>query len=159
MKPAILAALTLAALHGGAARACPAHAVALPLPVAPGAPKEAKELLDTPFVKLASITLRGGTVLSDHSAPVAVTIQALAGSGVVQVGDQKEKIAPGQMVLLAPGTVHSVIPDGQGDLVVLVHYLKQGAGGGGGKSPHAGEHHGHDHDLAPAKGQGAKAKK
>lgn len=28
------------------------------------------------------------------------------------------------MVLLAPNTVHSVIPDGKADLVVLVHYLK-----------------------------------
>ena len=155
MKPAIFAALALAALHSGAAQACPAHAVALPLPIGAGAPKEAKELLDTPFVKLASITLRGGTVLPDHSAPVAVTIQALAGSGVVQFGDQQEKIAPGQMVLLAPGTVHSVIPDGKGDLVVLVHYLKQGAADGGGKSPHEGHHH----DDTPPQGKGAKVKK
>jgi quercetin dioxygenase-like cupin family protein len=131
---ALATALTLAAT---AAQACPAHSVALPLPVtAGGPPKESKELLDTPFVKLASITLRGGTVLPDHAAPVAVTIMALSGSGVVKYGAKQEKIGPGAMVLLAPNTVHSVVPDGKGELVVLVHYLKFVAAGAAAEHPH-----------------------
>ena len=129
--------VTLLTLTSTAAYACPAHSVALPVPAAAGgAPKESKELLDTPFVKLASITLRGGTVLADHAAPVAVTIMALSGSGVVKYGAKQEKIGPGAMVLLAPNTVHSVVPDGKGELVVLVHYLKFVAAGAAAEHPH-----------------------
>lgn len=144
MKNWLISVSMLAALVATAsAQACPAHSVALPIPVAAGAAKESKELLDTPFVKLASITLRGGTVLADHAAPVAVTIQALAGSGIVKYGDKQEKISAGAMVLLAPNTVHSVVPDGKADLVVLVHYLKMA-----GAAAHA-DHHAKD--TQPAK--------
>jgi hypothetical protein len=62
-------------LAGGTSQACPTHTVALPTAPGAGQPKEVKELLDTPFVRLVSITLRGGAVLAEHSAPVAVTIQ------------------------------------------------------------------------------------
>lgn len=136
MKNWLISVSMLVALTASAsAHACPAHSVALPVPVAAGAAKESKELLDTPFVKLSSITLRGGTVLPDHAAPVAVTIQALTGSGIVKYGDKQEKIGAGAMVLLAPNTVHSVVPDGKADLVVLVHYLKMA-----GAAAHA-DHH------------------
>ncbi len=70
-------------LAAPAALACPTHAVPLASPAADGPGKEVKELLDTPFVKLVSITLRKGTVLPDHAAPVAVTLQAVAGAGSV----------------------------------------------------------------------------
>lgn len=107
-----------------AANACPTHSITVPTQAGPGQGKEVQELLDTPFVRLVSITLHGGTVLAEHSAPVAVTIQALSGSGVVRTGDKKERVAPGQMLLIAPNAAHEVTPDGKGDLVLLVHFLK-----------------------------------
>lgn len=136
---ALALAVALLPLAMPAAHACPAHAVALPVPPVAGAPKETKELLDTPFVKLVSITLRGGTVLPDHAAPVAVTLQALTGSAVVKYGEKQEKIGPGQLVLLGPNTVHSVVPDGKGDVVILVHFLKMAGGDG----KHEGPGHAH----------------
>lgn len=91
-------------VSSASAQACPAHSVVLPVGAAAGPAKESKELLDTPFVKLASITLRGGTALADHAAPVAVTIQALTGSGIVKYGDKQEKLA------LAPWCCSPPIP-------------------------------------------------
>jgi quercetin dioxygenase-like cupin family protein len=117
-------ALASSALVAVPAFACPTHSVSLPTRAGPGQGKEVKELLDTPFVKLVTITLHGGTVLTEHAAPVAVTIQALSGSGVVRTGDKSERVAVGQLLLIAPNALHEVTPDGKSDLVLLVHYLK-----------------------------------
>lgn len=116
-----------------AALANPSQAVAPGAPAADGPDKEVKVLLDTPFVKLVSITLRKGTVLADHAAPTAVTLMATAGSGSVKVGDEVMPIGGAQVVVLAPNAVHAVTSSGEAPLVVLVHYLK-----GSGAGPHAG---------------------
>jgi quercetin dioxygenase-like cupin family protein len=111
------------------------HAVALPTRASPGPNKEVKVLLETPHLKLASITLRNGTRLEEHSAPTQVSIQALVGSGSVQMGDTKQAISNGQMIVLAPGLAHAVTPDGKQDLVLLVHHLKSGGRPGMGPGP------------------------
>ncbi len=98
--------------------------VDLPSASANGQAKEMKVLLDAPGVKIAAITLRGGTVLEEHSAPVPVTIQALKGTGTVRIGEASEKVGPDRLVYLAPGVPHSVVPDKESDLVLLVHHLK-----------------------------------
>ena len=123
-------AIATATLAVPASAADPTHAVAVPTTAAAGQGREVKVLLDTPYVKLVSITLHNGTVLSEHSAPVAVTVQALSGSGVVRTGDTKDRVAVGQLVLIAPNAVHEVTPDGNGDLVLLVHYLKSATAAG-----------------------------
>jgi quercetin dioxygenase-like cupin family protein len=130
-------------LAGGTSQACPTHTVALPTAPGAGQPKEVKELLDTPFVRLVSITLRGGAVLAEHSAPVAVTIQALSGNATVRTGAKKERIGAGQMLLIAPNAAHEVVPDGKADVVLLVHYLK--VAGGAADPGHDGHDHGHEH--------------
>jgi quercetin dioxygenase-like cupin family protein len=123
------------------AAACPTHEVVLPTRAGKGKPREHKELLDTPFVKLVSVTLRNGANLPAHAAKEAVTIQALSGSGVVKLGKTTEKLDPAHMVLIAPGAEHEIVPDGK-ELVLLVHYLK----GGGGDASHDG-HEGHGADA------------
>jgi quercetin dioxygenase-like cupin family protein len=95
--------------------------------------QEIKVLLETPHLKLVTITLRDGKVLDPHSAPTPVTIQALRGRGTVEIGGAREAVSADRMVVLAPGTKHAVIPDGKAELVLLVHHIKpaprQGAGG------------------------------
>ena len=107
-----------------------AQTVALPGVPGPGDPREAKIVLDRPGAKVATIVLRGGTVLPTHEAPVAVTIVALSGTGTVVAGDQRLPLDGGHAVALAPGVPHAVEPTPGTDLVLLVHHL----GGGG-------EHH------------------
>lgn len=130
--------LILASLAAGpVALANPTQAVPLTAPTADGPDKEVKQLVDTPFVKLVSITLRKGTVLADHAAPVAVTLSAAAGSGTVKVGAEVMPLGAGHLVVLAPHAVHSVTPAGEAPLVVLVHYLKGGSAlAADGNGPH-----------------------
>jgi quercetin dioxygenase-like cupin family protein len=129
------------------------HEVAYSVAAGAGDGKEVKMLLDTPHLKLASITLRKGTVLAEHATPMPVTITAISGAGHVVAGGTKLRIEPGKMVALAPNVPHSVAPDAGTDLIVLVHHLKHGPMGPGqgngrgrgpgpgpdGKGPPAGE--------------------
>jgi quercetin dioxygenase-like cupin family protein len=156
---ALAASLALAAFAAAAApaHACPTHAVKVPREAGKGPAKEVKVLLDTPFVKLVSLTLRGGQTLEEHAVATAITVQALAGSGTVTTAGKAEKIGPGDMLLIGPNAKHAVRPDKGKDLVLLLHFLKTagkggphdhhgdakgGGGGEGGKGHHDCGHHG-----------------
>ncbi len=116
-------ALGLSFTLAAPAAACPTHSVPLPAAGTKGPPLEVRVLLDTPFTKLVSITLRDGTKLPEHTAPHAVTIQALRGRGVVVSGATRDPLGPDAMVLLGPGTAHEVTPAGKDELVLLVTHL------------------------------------
>lgn len=101
--------------------------VALPAAGVAGPGKDISMILETPKVKLATITLRGGTVLGEHAAPMEVTIVTLSGGGdLVLGGGERLRLDPGHMVVLAPNTAHSVEPDGEGELILLIHHIKSG---------------------------------
>ncbi|MEZ4472929.1 MAG: hypothetical protein R3F60_19520 [bacterium] len=132
-----------------AAVACPTHDVVLAPAGSSDAPRQVDVLLDTPFVKLVRITLRRGTVLADHAVPMAITVQALAGRGTLQTGDQTDPLGPDHVVLVAPGAKHAITPAGAEDLVLLVHLLKAGAGAGAPAAAEACDHAG-AHPPKPA---------
>lgn len=83
-------------------------------------------LVDEPALKLASIILRGGTVLPTHQSAVPVTITALQGSGAVVAGSERLRLDATHAVVLAPDVPHAVEPDPGTDLVLLVHHLGRG---------------------------------
>ena len=91
-----------------------------------GDPREARVLVDEPALKLASIVLRGGTVLPTHHSAVPVTILALQGSGTVVARGERLRLDPTHAVVLAPNVPHAVEPDTGTDLVLLVHHLGRG---------------------------------
>jgi quercetin dioxygenase-like cupin family protein len=103
------------------------HEVTLATVARQGEAVESKVLLETPHLKLASLTLRQGATLAEHSAPMQVSIQALAGSGTVKLADGKTmRVEVGKMIVLAPNMAHSVVADEKTDLILLVHHLKGG---------------------------------
>lgn len=104
----------------------PARAVELPGPPGAGEPREVRVLVDEPALKLATIVLRGGTVLPTHHSEVPVTIVALQGSGVVVAGEERMPLDPTHAIVLAPRVPHAVEPDPGTDLVLLVHHLGRG---------------------------------
>ncbi len=111
------------------------HVVPVPVAAASGAPKDVELLLETPHLKLARITLRKGTVLAEHSAPMPVTIQILRGAGVIRFKDREERLSPERMVVLAPNVAHAVVPDPNTDVEILIHHLKAAPPPGGGRGP------------------------
>jgi quercetin dioxygenase-like cupin family protein len=120
-----------AAQHHAATLGGPASRV-VELPGTPGAgqPREVRVLVDERALKLASIVLRGGTVLPTHQSDVPVTIMAIQGSGTVVAGAERLRLDPTHAVVLASNVPHAVEPDTGTDLVLLVHHLGRG-----------GEHH------------------
>lgn len=116
-----------AAQHHVASIAAPERRVVdLPGKPAAGQPREVRVLVDEPALKLASIILRGGTVLPTHQSAVPVTITALQGSGAVVAGSERLRLDATHAVVLAPDVPHAVEPDPGTDLVLLVHHLGRG---------------------------------
>lgn len=131
-----------AARHPVASLGAPAvRTVELPGPPGTGQPREQRVLVDEPVLKLASIVLRGGTVLPPHHAAVPVTIMALQGSGTVIAGTERLRLDATHAVVLAANVEHSVEPDSGTDLVLLVHHLGRGEEHHGGEEHHSGEEH------------------
>ncbi len=75
-----------------------------------GKDRQVEPLFEGARRKLIQITLRNGAVLARHSAPVPITIQGVAGSGTLYIGEAREEVAllPGTLVTIEPGVVHEV---------------------------------------------------
>lgn len=108
-----------------------AQSVEVPASAGAGPAREVKSVYEAPGLKVVTIVLRQGTSLPTHHAEAAVTIQALAGSGVVVAGGARLPLDRAHFVALAPGEPHAVEPEAGADLVLLVHH----AGGGGHHHP------------------------
>lgn len=106
------------------------HAVQVPTQIGEGEGQEVTVLLDDEHLKLATITLRAGTALPTHSAPVPATIQVVEGEGIIHVSGEPVPVQKGSIVVLAAGQEHDVVPAEESDMLVLVHYLR-GTGKGG----------------------------
>ncbi|WP_437763808.1 hypothetical protein WMF27_38950 [Sorangium sp. So ce281] len=111
---------------GASAEGARVDPLTIPREAGPGAPREVKVLLDNPFMKVVVITLRAGTVLPMHTAPVPVTIQAIAGAGTVRADGSDSRIDREHLVALSPGVPHEVTPDAKTDLVLLVQQMRGG---------------------------------
>lgn len=88
--------------------------------------RQVSVILDAPHLKIASIALRRGTPLPEHTAPVPVVIQAASGAGTVLLGEQRVRIDATHFVTLAPNEPHAVEPDAGADLTLLVFHLRGG---------------------------------
>ena len=74
----------------------------------PGKDKQVERLFDGPRRKIIQITLRNGAVLSAHKASVPITIQCIAGAGVLSAGDARTDLTPGTLVTIEPDVIHEV---------------------------------------------------
>ena len=123
--PASTSSAGTAAFEGPTARV-----VELPVPPTAGPNRQANVVVDEPSLRLATITLRAGTTLPEHRSPRVVTIQALAGSGAVIVDGARYPVDAAHAVVLAPNAPHSVQPDDDEALVLLVHHAGLAPEGG-----------------------------
>ena len=89
----------------------PMKVLALQSSIEPGADKQVVSLFTGPRRTLVQITLRNGTTLAAHKAPVPITIQCVVGSGELALKDEGTSLSltPGVLVTLEPGVVHEIV--------------------------------------------------
>lgn len=78
--------------------------------IGPGKAKEVEQLFAGPGRTLLQITLRNNAVLEAHKASVPITIQCIAGSGILQVDQTAEPIElkPGVLVSIEANVLHEI---------------------------------------------------
>ena len=65
-------------------------------------------LLRTPALTVLRLIVRAGQDMPSHTPPGDATIHCLEGAIDFRVGDRTRRLAAGQMLYLAAGTVHAV---------------------------------------------------
>jgi quercetin dioxygenase-like cupin family protein len=96
----------------------------LPHEIGDGKDREIQVLLVDRWRKLVLIQLRRGVLLSDHSARVPITIQGVAGTGILRVGSEEHALLPGIIVPLNAHIVHNVQADPA--VAILVSFFRHG---------------------------------
>lgn len=78
--------------------------------VGAGKDKEVEQLYEGPGRKLVQITLRNSATLEAHKAAVPITIQCVAGSGILKVADAPEptELKPGVLVTIEANILHEI---------------------------------------------------
>ena len=75
-----------------------------------GKDKEVTPLFDGDRRKIIQITLRNKAILDAHKAAEPITIQCVAGKGLLIVGEEKEEVElkEGVLVTIEPNVVHEI---------------------------------------------------
>ena len=78
--------------------------------VGDGNDKEVTPLFDGDRRKIVQITLRNKAILDAHKAAEPITIQCVAGKGLLIVGEEKEEVElkEGVLVTIEPNVVHEI---------------------------------------------------
>jgi len=97
--------------------------IVLPHEIGGGKDREVQVLLADRWRKLVLIQLRRGVLLADHSARVPITIQTLAGKGMLRLGSQEQVLMPGVLVPIDAQVIHNV--QGDPDVAILVTFFRQ----------------------------------
>ena len=98
-------------------------AIVLPHEIGVGKDREVQVLLADRWRKLVLIHLRRGVLLADHSARFPITIQTLAGTGMLRLGSEEHVLMPGVLVPVDARVLHNV--QGDPDVVILVTFFRQ----------------------------------
>lgn len=99
-------------------------AIHLPHEIGDGKDREVQVLLADRWRKLVLIQLRRGALLADHSARVPITIQWVAGTGTLRVGNEEHTLLPGVIVPVDARAIHSV--QAEPAVAILVSFFRQG---------------------------------
>ncbi len=81
---------------------------------------DARTLYDRPNAVVVVITLEPGQSLKRHVTPVDVVFYVLKGTGVVEVGDERQTVTPDTLIESPKGIPHCWYNEGTETLRVLV---------------------------------------
>ena len=80
----------------------------------------AKPIYDSPHAVVVYMTLQPGQSLKKHTTPVDVFFYVLEGNGIVEIGDEKERVSR-DMIIDSPARIpHALANDGDEVFRVLV---------------------------------------
>lgn len=68
-------------------------------------------VVNNPALRVVVFAFDEGEMLTEHSSPRAVVVQLLDGAMRFTVGDTEHRLAPGDVVYLAPGERHALVAD------------------------------------------------
>jgi quercetin dioxygenase-like cupin family protein len=95
----------------------------LPHEIGTGPDREFQILLADRWRKLVLLQLRRGALLADHTARVPITVQSLAGKGILRVGRDVHALSSGVLVPVDAHVLHNV--QGDPDVAILVTFFRQ----------------------------------
>ncbi len=81
---------------------------------------DARKIYDTENAVVVHMTIKPGESLKKHSTPVDVFFYVLEGEGIVEIGDEKEKVSKDSLIESPAKTPHTWYNKGQNDLRILI---------------------------------------
>lgn len=81
---------------------------------------DARNLYNTPEAMVTVITLQPGQSLKRHITPVDVAFYVLSGSGVVEIGDEKESVSADTLIESPKDIVHCWYNESESPLKFMV---------------------------------------
>lgn len=84
-----------------------------------------KKLYDQPGAQVMHMALGPGEEVPQHSTPIDVFFFVLEGSGHIQVGEEKAKVAEGTLVESPKNIPHGIVNDESGPMRVMVVKLNK----------------------------------
>ena len=77
-------------------------------------------VLNNPLIRVVYFAFDTGEALTDHSSPRAVVVQLLDGAMRLTFDGAEHALRPGDVVYLAPGTLHAVVADAPSHLSLVM---------------------------------------
>ncbi len=81
---------------------------------------DARKLYDTQHAQVIHILLHPGESLKRHITPVDVIFYVLEGEGIVEIGEEKQRVGPDTLIDSPANIPHCWYNESDGDLKVLV---------------------------------------
>ena len=81
---------------------------------------DARNIYNTPDAMVTIITLKPGQSLKRHITPVDVAFYVIKGSGIIEIGDEKEPVEEGTLVESPKDILHCWYNESSADLTFMV---------------------------------------
>lgn len=81
---------------------------------------DARNLYNTPDAMVTIITLKPGQSLKRHITPVDVAFYVIKGSGIIEIGDEREAVEEGTLVESPKDILHCWYNESNTDLIFMV---------------------------------------
>lgn len=86
----------------------------------PSSPSQTTTLIKTESIEVIRIVMAKGKQLARHKVPGEITLQCLAGSLTLHLGDRECELSPGMLTYLSGGQEHSMTANADSALLLTI---------------------------------------